>query len=334
MTRPGAVLLALGALLVLSLWLALGFGAESVSLATALSDPNSLDATIVLSARLPRVLLAALAGAALAAVGVAFQALLRNPLADPYVLGVSGGAAAGATLAIVAGASAYSLLGAALVPAAALAGGLLATLVVYMIARAGGEVSGTTIVLAGVIVNAIAASIITFIKTLVTAAKAQELLFWLMGFLDVPSTAQLVSVAIWCALGLTLLILDSGRLNLLALGREPAAHVGVDVSRVERRIFFAASAVAGAVVSLTGLIGFVGLVVPHAVRRLVGSDHRIVLPAAILLGGATLVACDLAARAAFRWLGTEPPVGAVTALFGGPIFLLLLYRTRSHQSFV
>src|SRR5690606_645845 len=134
---------------------------------------------------------------------------------------------------------------------------------------------------------------------LVTAAKAQELLFWLMGFLDVPSTAQLVSVAIWCALGLTLLILDSGRLNLLALGREPAAHVGVDVSRVERRIFFAASAVAGAVVRLTGLIGFVGLVVPHAVRRLVGSDHRIVLPAAILLGGATLVACDLAARAAF-----------------------------------
>lgn len=334
MARPGAVLLALAGLLGLSLWLALGFGADSVSLTHALSDPTSLDARIIFSARLPRVLLAAIAGASLAGVGVAFQALLRNPLADPYVLGVSGGAAAGATLAIVAGATAYSLLGAALVPAAALAGGLGATLLVYAIARASGDISGTTIVLAGVIVNAIAAAVITFVKTLVSAAKAQELLFWLMGFLDVPSPAQLVSVAIWCALGTTLLIFDSGRLNLLSLGREPAAHLGIDVGRVERRVFFAASAIAGAVVSLTGLIGFVGLVVPHAVRRLVGSDHRVVLPAALLLGGTTLVACDLVARAAFKWLGSEPPVGAVTALIGGPVFLLLLHRTRGHQSFV
>ena len=332
--RAVGILALLGALLSLSIFLALSFGVESVSLSRALSEPQSLDATIVLSARLPRVLLAAVAGAALAAVGVAFQALLRNPLADPYVLGVSGGAAAGATLAIVAGASATSLLGAALVPVAALAGGLGATLLVYAIARAGGEVSGTTIVLAGVIVNAIAASVITFIKTLVSASKAQELLFWLMGFLDVPSRAQLVSVAAWCTFGVALLIFDSGRLNLLSLGREPAQHLGVDVGRVERRVFFAASAVAGAVVSLTGLIGFVGLVVPHAVRRLTGSDHRIVLPAALLLGAATLVGCDLCARAAFRFLGTEPPVGAVTALIGGPVFLLLLYRTRRHQSFV
>jgi iron complex transport system permease protein len=333
-SRPLVVLLVLAALLVASVALALGFGAESVSLATALSKPESLDATIILNARLPRVLLAVIAGAALAAVGVAFQALLRNPLADPYVLGVSGGAAAGATLAIVAGATAWSVAGAALVPAAALAGGLGATLIVYGIARAGGEVSGTTIVLAGVIVNAIASSVITFIKTLVSAAKAQELLFWLMGFLDVPSTPQLVSVTLWSALGLTMLVLDSGRMNLLSLGREPAAHLGVDVPRLERRVFFAASAVTGAVVSLTGLIGFVGLVVPHAVRRLIGADHRLVLPAAILLGGSTLVGCDLVARSAFRWLGTEPPVGAVTALIGGPVFLVLLYKTRRHQSFV
>jgi iron complex transport system permease protein len=328
------VLLALAGLLVTSVWLALVFGTESVSLARALSDPHSLDRTIVLDARLPRVALAAIAGSALAAVGVAFQALLRNPLADPYVLGVSGGAAAGATLAIVAGASAYTLLGAALVPAAALVGGLGATFIVYVIARAGGEISGTTIILAGVIVNAIASSLITFVKTLVSAAKAQELLFWLIGFLDVPSGAQLISVSLWCALGFALLFLDSGKLNLLSLGREPAAHLGIDVPRVERRVFFAASAIAGAVVSLTGLIGFIGLVVPHAVRRLVGSDHRIVLPASLLLGGATLVGCDLAARAAFHWFGTEPPVGAVTALIGGPTFLLLLHRTRAHQSFV
>ena len=333
-SRPLLVFGLLALLLVGAGWLAVSFGAEPIDLARAVSEPGSLDATILFAARLPRVLLAALAGASLAAVGVAFQALLRNPLADPYVLGVSGGAAAGATFALVAGASALTLLGAALLPVAAMAGGLVATLVVYAIARAGGEVSGTTIVLAGVIVNAIAASIITFVKTLVTAAKAQELLFWLMGFLDVPSPRQLMITSVWVVAGVALLIRDSGRMNLLALGREPAAHLGVDVQRLERRVFFAASAVAGAVVSLTGLIGFVGLVVPHAVRRLVGPDHRVVLPSALLLGATTLVACDLVARAAFHWLGTEPPVGAVTALLGGPVFLVLLYRTRHQQSFI
>jgi len=327
MSRP----LALGALvlvLAVTVLVAVRFGAEPIDLGRAFRDPESLDSTILFSARLPRVALACLAGGALSVVGVAFQALLRNPLADPYVLRVSGGAAAGATLALVAGTSAFSILGAAIVPAAALCGGLLATFLVYAIARAGGEVSGTTIVLAGVIVNAIAASVITFVKTLVSAAKAQELLFWLMGFLDVPSTPQLVACTAWVTLGVTGIVLDSGRLNLLALGREPAAHLGVDVPRLERRVFFAASAIAGAVVSLTGLIGFVGLVVPHAVRRLFGPDHRIVVPASLLLGATTLVACDLVTRALFRWLETEPPVGAVTALIGGPLFLVILYRGR------
>lgn len=328
MRRPLLVLGALTVALCVALWCGVDFGAEPVSLMRALSSPHSLDRTIVLDARLPRVLLAALAGGSLAVVGVAFQALLRNPLADPYVLGVSGGAAVGATLALLAAGSTLSLLGAALVPVAALAGGIAATLIVYAIARAEGEVSGTTIVLAGVIVNAIAAAIITFVKALVSAAKAQELLFWLMGFLDVPSSAQLAVTSAWVAFGTLLIFLDSGRLNLLALGREPAEHLGVEVRRLERRIFFAASATAGAIVSLTGLIGFVGLVVPHAVRRLLGPDHRLVVPAALLLGAAALVACDLIARSAFRWLGTEPPVGAVTALFGGPVFLVLLYRTR------
>lgn len=332
MSRPIVVAALLVALLAATILAAVSLGAEPIDLGRALRDPESLDATILFAARLPRVALACLAGGALAVVGVVFQALLRNPLADPYVLGVSGGAAAGATLAIIAGASALSVLGAALVPAAALAGGLAATVLVYAIARAGGEVSGTTIVLAGVIVNAIAASVITFIKTLVTAAKAQELLFWLMGFLDVPSTPQLVACTVWVGVGVGLIVRDSGKLNLLALGREPAEHVGVDVPRLERRMFFAASAITGAIVSLTGLIGFVGLVVPHAVRRLFGPDHRVVVPASLLLGATTLVACDLVTRALFRWLETEPPVGAVTALIGGPLFLVILYRSR-HRAF-
>ncbi len=316
-------------LLALSVVSAVSFGAHSIDVRLAINDPDSLDGVILWSARAPRVALAALAGGALAVVGVAFQALLRNPLADPYVLGVSGGSAAGATLAIVAGASAFTAIGAAVVPGAAMLGGLVATLLVYAIARAGGEVSGTAIVLAGVIVNATFASLITFIKTLVTASKAQELLFWLMGFLDVPSMMQLTVCAVWVAIGIVLIMFDAGRLNILSLGREPAEHLGVNVKNLEWRVFFAASAVAGAVVSLTGLIGFVGLIVPHAARRMLGPDHRTLIPAAMLLGAATLVACDLAARVAFHYLGTEPPVGAVTALVGGPLFLAILYRTRA-----
>jgi iron complex transport system permease protein len=326
--------LCLVTLLAVSVLLAVSLGAESISLSRALTEPASLDATILFAARLPRVALAALVGGGLAVVGVGFQALLRNPLADPYVLGVSGGAAAGATFALVSGVSTFSWIGAAFVPTAALAGGLLATVLVYALARAGGEVSGTTILLAGVIVNSIATAVITFVKTLVSATKAQELLFWLMGFLDVPSTQQLLVTALWVILGTGVLFLDSGRLNLLALGREPAAHVGLEVQRLERRVFFVASAIAGAIVSLTGLIGFVGLIVPHAVRRLVGSDHRRVVPAALLLGAAALVLCDVLVRVAFRWIDTELPVGAMTALIGGPTFLILLFRTRHRATFI
>jgi iron complex transport system permease protein len=177
-----------------------------------------------------------------------------------------------------------------------------------------------------VIVNALASSAITFVKSLLTASKAQELLFWLMGFLDVPSTASLASVTAFVLVGFLVLLFDAGRMNLLALGQEPASHLGVDVGRMERRVFFACSAMVGAIVSVTGLIGFVGLVVPHALRRLVGPDHRLLLPLSLLVGAAALVLCDLLSRVAFRALGTEPPVGAITALLGGPVFLLILAR--------
>jgi iron complex transport system permease protein len=297
-----------------------------VSLARAFSDPSSLDRVIVLDARLPRVLLGVVAGGGLAVVGVAFQTVLRNPLAEPYVLGVSGGAALGATIAILAGITSTTILGASLVPLAALLGGLGATAIVYWLARTSGVASGTSILLAGVVVNAIASAAITFLKTLVSATKAQELLFWLMGFLDVPSVASLAAVSAHVGIGFAILLADAGRLNLLALGDEPAQHLGVDVRAVERRTFFACSLVVGAIVSVTGLIGFVGLIVPHALRRLVGPDVRVTLPASFFAGGATLVLCDLLSRALFRWLHTEPPVGAVTAMVGGPLFLLLLRK--------
>jgi len=316
------------AMLLASVFLAIAFGAESISLGRAVSEPGSLDRTIVLSARLPRVLLGALAGGGLAAVGVAFQTLLRNPLAEPYILGVSGGAALGATVAILFGIATTTFLGASVVPLAALGGGLAATAVVYGLAHVTRAAYATSILLAGVVVNAITSAAITFLKTLVSAAKAQELLFWLMGFLDVPSPAALASVTVYVAIGGAMLLVDAGRLNLLALGDEPAQHLGVDVRALERRTFFACSLVVGGIVSVTGLIGFIGLIVPHALRRLFGPDVRVILPASLFAGGGLLILCDLISRTLFRFLHTEPPVGAVTALLGGPLFLVLLGRRQ------
>jgi iron complex transport system permease protein len=293
-----------------------------------LGDAESIDHAILFHVRLPRIALSAVAGAGLAAVGVAFQALLRNPLAEPYILGVSGGAAFGATLVIALGIPITAWWASAMVPASAMVGGIAATALVYAIARSGTEGSATSMLLAGVIVNAIAGALITFIKTLVSAAKAQDLLFWLMGFIDVPSMTTLVFVTLYVVIGCAFLIADSGRLNLLSLGDESAQYLGVDVRKLERRVYIASSLVVGAIVSITGLIGFVGLVVPHVLRRILGPDHRVLLPTSIVVGATMLVLCDLGARAAFRWLGTEPPVGAVTALIGGPL-VLLLRRRRS-----
>ncbi len=187
--------------------------------------------------------------------------------------------------------------------------------------------SGTSILLAGVMVNAVAAALITFLKTFVPPSRAQLLLRWLTGFIDLPSPIGLAAVAVYVTAGAAVLLRDAARLNLLALGDESASTLGLDVRALTRRVFLASSCVVGAIVSVTGLIGFVGLVVPHAVRRLAGPDHRVLLPLSLVAGAAMLVACDLCARVSFRWLYTEPPVGAVTALVGGPVFLVLLRKT-------
>ncbi|MBX3262348.1 MAG: iron ABC transporter permease [Labilithrix sp.] len=331
MTRTyGVVVLSIVALAA-AIALGVSFGTEPVSLARAIADAGSLDRDIVLDVRLPRVLLGAVAGAGLSIVGVALQALLRNPLAEPYVLGVSGGSAVGATFAILAGVSSATSLGASVVPLFALAGGLGATALVHTLAAAAPDSRGASVLLAGVVVNAIASAAITFVKTLVTQSKAQELLFWLTGFLDVPSRASLGAMAAYVAIGAAVLLRDAARLNLLSLGDSAAEHLGVSVRGVERRTYLASSLVVGAIVSVTGLIGFVGLLVPHALRRLVGPDARRLMPASLGFGGAVLVVCDLVSRAAFRFLHTEPPVGAVTALIGGTLFLLLLGR-RPHRA--
>ena len=312
-------------LLVASLALAVLFGSEDVRLGRALAEPSSLDRVLLFEVRLPRSALAAIAGAGLSVVGASFQALLRNPLAEPYVLGVSGGAALGATIAIALGAATVTFLGAALVPAAALVGGLAATVLVYGIARRSEHGSaGTSILLAGVMVNAIAAALVTFFKVFVGPSRAQQLLRWLTGFVDLPTPGSLAVTAIYVGIGSAVLLSDAARMNLLALGDDTAGTLGVDVRALTRRTFFASSCVVGAIVALTGLIGFVGLVVPHALRRWIGPDHRALLPASMLVGASMVLLCDLSARLLFRVFGTEPPVGAVTAMIGGPVFLAML----------
>jgi iron complex transport system permease protein len=324
--REALVLLGCAVALLLAIVLGVSVGTDSVSIVRATLEPASRDHDVVFAVRLPRVLLGAIAGAGLSLVGVALQALLRNPLAEPYVLGVSGGSALGATVAILLGLTGESVVGASLVPLVALAGGMVATILVHAFASSSTGPRSTSVLLAGIVVNAIASAAITFLKTLVSQSKAQELLFWLMGFLDVPSTASLVAVAIYVTLGAGVLIADAARLNVLSLGDDAAEHLGVRVRGVELRTLLASSLVVGSIVSLTGLIGFVGLIVPHILRRLIGADARILMPAALGLGGAALVLCDLVSRASFRWLYTEPPVGAITALIGGPLFLVLLRR--------
>ncbi len=310
--------------LTVSLALAVMLGSDAVRFADLVADRGHAR-TIVFDVRLREALLACVAGGGLAVVGAAFQALMQNPLAEPFVLGVSGGAALGATVAIASGLATATVLGAAVTPVAAAVGGLLATSVAGLVAaRAPRGESGASVLLAGVMLNSICAALVTVAKVLVTPERARTMLSWLAGFVELPSPAGLLAVGLYVALGCAAILRDAGRLNLLSLGDEAAASLGVDVRALERRTVLAASLVVGAIVSMTGLIGFVGLVVPHVLRRVVGPDLRVLLPLSALWGGAALCLCELASRVAFGWVGTKLPVGAFTALIGGPLFLRML----------
>ncbi len=329
MRRSTAVVLC-AAVLLLTMALGVAFGSGSAGLAD-LFTAGTRAHTIVVSYRLPRVCLGAVAGAGLAAVGASLQSVLRNPLADPYILGVSGGAALGATVAIAAGVGGGPVLAAAGVPAASFAGGAAATALVWTLGRAG-RAGGASILLAGVVINSIAYACILFVEAFADPGKLQSLVWWLMGYLDAPTWSQLAFVTLYAAVGMGILLADAARINVLSLGDEPAASLGVEIRSVERRVLFACATVVGAIVSATGPVGFVGLVVPQAMRRLLGPDLRVLLPASILAGAATLVACDLAVRMLAPVVHTEVPVGAVTALLGGPMFLALLSKERHSSS--
>ena len=315
-----------GALAACAVLLAPLVGSTSISLRRAF-DPrlpfaDNVDAQIFFVARLPRTLAGALVGAALATAGVVFQGLLRNPLATPFTLGVSAGAALGAMLAITFNWT-LGMIGVPAVPAASFVGSLCAVAIVYALARARHQgLSTDVLLLAGVTMNAFFSALILFVQYFADFAETYRTLRWLMGDLDVSSYQPLVSAVPLLAISFVVFAWLARPLNLLSLGPESAELHGVDVARAQRAAFFSASLATGAAVSVGGPVGFVGIIVPHLVRLLVGADHRIVLPASALFGAAFLVGCDVLARTVMA--PVELPVGIITAIIGGPFFLWLL----------
>lgn len=284
---------------------------------------DNVDAQIFFVARLPRALAAALVGGTLAAAGVVFQGLLRNPLATPYTLGVSAGAALGAMVAITFG----IVLPGGGVATASLAGALAAVLIVYGLARARHHgLSTTVLLLAGVTLNAFFSALILFVQYVSSFADTYRAVRWLMGDLDVAGYRPLLVALPFVGLAFVAFAWLARPLNLLSLGADAAGTRGIEVDRAQRLAFFSASLATGAAVAVGGPIGFVGIIVPHLVRLLVGADHRLVLPASTFFGGAFLVVCDTLARTVLAPL--ELPVGIITAVVGGPFFLWLLLRHR------
>ena len=277
--------------------------------------------TIIWRIRLPRVLLAALVGASLSAGGLVFQALLRNPLAEPYILGISGGSAIGAITGI--------LLGLAHFPGVSLFAfaGALATLVLILAMGAGRSLfQRDALLLSGVMVNAFCAALIMFLLTLSQDGRLHSILFWLMGNLGTIGFGQLGLLAILVGPCFVAIFLLAHPMNLMLLGRELAASSGVPVRAVTVGLLVAASLMVSVTVSHCGLVGFVGLVVPHLLRMLFGSDHRLLVPACILGGGVFVVGCDLLARVLPEQ--GEMPAGVITAMIGAPLFIYLLRRSR------
>lgn len=278
---------------------------------------------IVLEIRLPRVLLGALVGGGLALAGATFQALLRNPLAEPYILGISGGASVGAVLVLALGLAggAYWAL-----PLAALAGALLAIAIVFRVATASGRgMDVRVLLLAGVVVAAFFSACIAFILSISEARTVQGAVLWIMGSLAGAGWRSVALTAAYTLPTAALLLTLARPLNLMAIGEETAHHLGADVERVKRMALGLAALLTAAGVAVAGVIGFVGLVVPHTMRLMAGSDHRALLPLSFLGGAAFLVLSDVAAQLVLA--PTQIPVGVITAFVGVPLFLLLLRRS-------
>jgi iron complex transport system permease protein len=303
-------------------------GTERISFRSVLDGPgeratSNPDYEIFVEFRLPRILLACLVGAALACSGAVFQALLRNPLADPYILGISSGAGLGAMIAVVAGFN-WTLWGRSPIAVFAFIGALGTVWLVWFIGQLTGKFHVTGLLLAGVVVNAFFSAVIMFVTSIAQADKVYATIFWLMGNMTEGDFLTLW-VAAGCVLGgMLALFFIAPQLNVLSLGADDAMSMGVNVKRTRMIAFGVAAAITAIAVSLSGLIGFVGLVVPHAVRLVFGPDHRQLLPMSGIVGAIFLVVADTLARVIIA--PAQLPVGVVTAIVGGPFFLVLLVK--------
>lgn len=321
----------LSALLLASVVLALKLGAVPISVTDlvldlgriALGRANELPSEyrmIVFDLRLPRILLGILVGAALSVAGASFQALLRNPLADPYVLGVSSGAALGSILALIV-APGLALM----TPIGAFIGAMATIAGVYFLGRREGQLDSTTLLLGGIICASFFSAIIMFLMTTLAGRDLRGMVFWLMGDLSTPISAGMqwvFTVGLIAATGA--IYSTSADLNLLLTGEREATHLGVDVTRVKLVVYVSASLLTALAVSASGAIGYVGLLIPHAVRLIFGSDYRLLIPASALCGAIAIVLADTLARTIVP--PTELPVGAMTAMAGAPVFIYLLRR--------
>ncbi len=339
------ILLLLGIGLVLFLFLATAFGAVTISLPNIVKMTlnklavfdfpatwMSVDETIIFQIRLPRVIGGVLVGAALATAGALFQGLLRNPMADPYIIGTSAGAALGATIAMMLPVN-LAFLGFGLVPVAAFCGALATVILVYNLARVGSKTPIISMLLAGFVVSSLLAAIMALLMSMSDrlGLSLHSVYSFLMGHISVTSWGQIAVIAPLVIGGIIGARFFAFHLNAFSLGEEGAAYLGINVERDKILILALGSMLTAAAVSISGLVGFVGLVVPHAVRLSLGPDHRLLLPASALAGGIFVVMADLLARTLLA--PVEIPVGVVTAIIGAPFFIYLLRRTRREYAF-
>ena len=339
------ILLLLGGGLVIASLLASAFGAVTIPLPDILkmalnkiavfdfpSTWRAVDETIIFQIRLPRVIGGALVGAALATAGVLFQGLLRNPMADPYIIGTSAGAALGATIAMTLPIN-LAFLGFGLVPVAAFIGALSTVILVYNLARVGGKTPIISMLLAGFVVSALLAAIMAFMMSMSDrfGLNLHSVYSFLMGHISVTSWGQIAIIAPLVIGGIIGARFFAFHLNAFSLGEEGAAYLGIEIERDKILILALGSLLTAAAVSISGLIGFVGLVVPHAVRLSLGPDHRFLLPASALVGAAFLVIADLLARILLA--PVEIPVGVITAIIGAPFFIYLLRHSKKEYAF-
>ncbi len=303
-------------------------GSQSISLKKVfMSDGaggiGNIDRQIFFGVRIPRIILAAIVGAALACSGVVLQAILRNPLADPYILGISSGAGLGAIIAILSGIS-WSFWGGSSITAFSFVGAILTVWLVWWIGRFTGKSQVTSLLLAGVVVNAFFSAVIMFLTSIAKSNQLQSTIFWLMGNITEKSNSVLVTACVLIIFGILVLFSISQKLNVLTFGAEQAKSLGVNIKHIRVIGFAFAAFITAIAVSLSGLIGFVGLIVPHGVRLVFGPDHRRLLPLSAIIGGIFMVIADTIARTIIA--PAQMPVGIITAITGGPFFLYLLAR--------